>query len=192
MRFWLGDLPNVGHHIPRLLNTYHAALKHFWAGSNLVFGSSADIVRCTHFYALLSSTIWLMHSYSDSREHTPRAMSRSVGATDRREFLQVCLRCPSLVSCLFSSQDTFSLLAGMDALNDLRIRIRPPPEFYRQGPWVNSLLAAGQRVLRTSKALGRKTLRIQHMAYEWRDRDETIQSETVVVIVGGQQNTSIS
>jgi hypothetical protein len=58
-----------------------------------------------------------------------------------------------------------TLLEGMDNLSDLRIRYQPTNPFYTpQPPSLEDIIAAAKRVLLSSNAMGRKQLRIQHVA----------------------------
>ncbi|KAJ6485319.1 hypothetical protein C8R47DRAFT_1129782 [Mycena vitilis] len=71
--------------------------------------------------------------------------------------------------------DTLRLLEGMDNLSELRIRLNPTLV-----PSVADTIQVAERVLRTSKACGRKELRIEEFV-----RGQTVQKETLIVVSRG-------
>lgn len=76
------------------------------------------------------------------------------------------------------------LLEGMENLSDLRVRYRVPRiSFYSEHePSLEDIIAAAERVLRTSKARGGKELRIQHL--EETIFDDIIHEETLFIVGG--------
>ncbi|KAJ7653413.1 hypothetical protein B0H17DRAFT_1100850 [Mycena rosella] len=81
--------------------------------------------------------------------------------------------------------ETMRLLEGMDNLADLRIRYCPPANAWnaQYEPALDGIIAAAKRVLRTSKAAGRKDLRIQHLEENW---VHLIKEEQIFIVGGGQ------
>ncbi|KAJ7153076.1 hypothetical protein C8R43DRAFT_1002838 [Mycena crocata] len=82
--------------------------------------------------------------------------------------------------------DVLSLLDGMENLSELHIRYRPLGYHYygARALTVEEIMPVAERVLRTSKAKGRKELRIQCM--ENNHKEEIIQEETVLLVGGSR------
>ncbi|KAJ7936433.1 hypothetical protein B0H13DRAFT_2649385 [Mycena leptocephala] len=74
--------------------------------------------------------------------------------------------------------ESLCFLEGMDNLADLRIRRRLPSRCYAQ-PSLEEVVTAVRRVLHSSKATGRKELRIEYLA---EDEEDIIRDENVILV----------